>query len=76
MARCRSCRSVDGRSRLATEASFHSLRHTFVSLAANAGVPLTIVQSIVGHTSIAMTRHYYHEYEDVLRRAVAAIPAL
>ena len=67
---------VEGRTRLATEASFHSLRHTFVSLAANAGVPLAIVQSIVGHTSTVMTRHYYHENEEALKKAVAAIPAL
>ena len=56
--------------------SFHSLRHTFVSLSANAGVPLAAVQAIVGHTSTAMTRHYYHENEDALRRAVEAIPAI
>ncbi|MBR1921818.1 MAG: site-specific integrase [Kiritimatiellae bacterium] len=67
---------LEGRSRKSVVASFHSLRHTFVSLSANAGVPLPVVQSIVGHCSTAMTRHYYHENEDVLRRAVAAIPAI
>ena len=67
---------IDGRSRLTPEATFHSLRHTFVSLSANAGVPLPIVQSIVGHTSTAMTRHYYHENVDALKQAVAAIPAI
>ena len=66
---------VEGRRRKVPEATFHSLRHTFVSLAANAGVPLPVVQSIVGHCSTAMTRHYYHESEADLRRAVAAIPA-
>lgn len=66
----------EGRARRQVVASFHSLRHTFVSLAANAGVPLTIVQSIVGHCSSAMTRHYYHENEDALRKAVAAIPSV
>ena len=58
------------------EATFHSLRHTFVSFAANAGVPLHIVQSIVGHESTAMTRHYYHENLTALKSAVAAIPQL
>lgn len=67
---------LEGRKTRTPEATFHSLRHTFVSLAANAGVPLHIVQSIVGHESTAMTRHYYHEDEEVLRRAVAAIPSL
>ena len=67
---------IEGRHNLAPEATFHSLRHTFVSLAANAGVPLHVVQSIVGHESTAMTRHYYHENIDALKSAVAAIPTL
>ena len=67
---------IEGRRTRTPEATFHSLRHTFVSLAANAGVPLPVVQSIVGHSSTAMTRHYYHENEEVLRQAVAAIPAI
>lgn len=67
---------VEGRKRKSVVASFHSLRHTFVSLSANAGVPLPVVQSIVGHCSTAMTRHYYHENEESLRAAVATIPSL
>lgn len=54
--------------------SFHSLRHTFVSMSANAGVPLALVQAIVGHSSPAMTRHYFHESADALKMAVAALP--
>lgn len=53
---------------------FHSLRHTFVSLAANAGVPLAFVQSIVGHSTVEMTRHYFHESEAALNSAVSALP--
>ena len=67
---------IEGRRTKTPEATFHSLRHTFVSFAANAGVPLHIVQSIVGHESTAMTRHYYHETEEALRQAVAAIPVI
>ncbi len=67
---------LEGRHRRTPEATFHSLRHTFVSFAANAGVPLHIVQSIVGHESTAMTRHYYHENLAALKSAVAAIPTL
>ena len=67
---------MNGRSRKVVSASFHSLRHTFVSFSANAGVPLAVVQSIVGHTSTAMTRHYYHENEEVLRQAVEAVPVI
>lgn len=67
---------LEGRKHRTPEATFHSLRHTFVSFAANAGVPLHIVQTIVGHESTAMTRHYYHENIAALKCAVNAIPAL
>lgn len=67
---------IEGRKWKAPEATFHSLRHTFVSLSANAGVPLHIVQSIVGHESVAMTRHYYHENIGALQQAVEAIPSI
>ena len=67
---------IEGRRNLTPDATFHSFRHTFVSMAANAGIPLHIVQSIVGHESTAMTRHYYHENDDALRSAVNAIPSL
>ena len=67
---------LEGRERRTPSATFHSLRHTFVSIAVNAGVPLAVVQSIVGHTSTAMTRHYYHPSEVALRQAVDAIPSI
>lgn len=67
---------IEGRRNKTPEATFHSLRHTFVSMSANAGVPLHIVQSIVGHESTAMTRHYYHESVEALRSAVSAIPTI
>jgi len=56
------------------DVGFHSLRHTFVSLSANAGAPMAVVQSLVGHGSPAMTRHYFHESEGALRKVVAALP--
>ena len=67
---------VEGRKHKAPDAGFHSLRHTFVSLSANAGVPLHIVQSIVGHESNTMTRHYFHENVAALQQAVEAIPSI
>ncbi len=57
-----------------TVVGFHSLRLTFVSLAANAGAPMALIQSIVGHSSPAMTRHYFHENENALKMAVEALP--
>lgn len=67
---------LEGRRIKTPEATFHSLRHTFVSFAANAGISLSVIASIVGHCSTAMTRHYYHENEEVLRRAVDSIPSI
>ena len=67
--------AMEGRSHRTPVATFHSLRHSFVSFAANAGVPLAVVQSIVGHSSSAMTRHYYHASETALRAAVNSIPS-
>jgi integrase len=61
-------------SRAAVDVGFHSLRHTFVSLSANAGAPLAVVQAIVGHSNPAMTRHYYHESDAALISAVSALP--
>ena len=65
---------IEGRHRPTPHATFHSLRHSFVSFATNSGVPLPVVQSIVGHHSSAMTRHYYHANEEALRKAVDAVP--
>lgn len=55
---------------------FHSLRHTFVSLCANSGVPLALVQSITGHARVEMTRHYFHANENALKTAIAALPSV
>ncbi len=55
---------------------FHSLRHTFVSIAAEAGIPFATVQAIVGHTSPAMTQHYLHISERALQEHVKAFPAV
>lgn len=67
-------KNKDGSPRKAVEVGFHSLRHTYVSLCANAGVPLAIVQAIVGHTNPAMTAHYFHESDAALQGAASALP--
>lgn len=54
--------------------TFHSLRHTFVSICANAGVPLSVVQEIVGHGNPAMTKYYTHVGSESLRKAVNTLP--
>ena len=60
--------------RARVDVGFHSLRHTFVSLCANAKVPLALVQSIVGHSNPAMTMHYFHQSAQALQEAVSALP--
>lgn len=49
---------------------FHDLRHTFISLMGERGVPLQIVQAMVGHMSSAMVRYYTHISNRAARDAV------
>jgi integrase len=49
---------------------FQDLRHTFITWMAERGVPLQIVQSMVGHMSVRMTRHYTHVSSQAARQAV------
>jgi integrase len=62
------------RQRPVIEVGFHSLRHTFVSLCRESNAPLAVVESIVGHSNPAMTRHYTHVGEVAAGQAVAALP--
>ncbi len=55
---------------------FHSLRHSFVSLCREANAPLSVVESIVGHSNPAMTRHYTHTSESEALKAVSALPSI
>jgi integrase len=56
--------------------SFHSLRHTLVSLMANAGVPVEVRQKFTGHASAEMNQHYTHHEIETLRAAVQELPSL
>lgn len=47
-----------GRTRAISVKALHSCRHTFCYYAGLAGIPLAVVQSIVGHMSPEMTKHY------------------
>jgi integrase len=62
--------------RAVIEVGFHSLRHSFVSLCREANAPLAVVESIVGHASPAMTRHYTHVGQLAASRAIAALPSM
>src|SRR5262249_19823275 len=49
--------------------TWHVLRHTFASHLAMRGVPLHIVQTLLGHSNIAMTMRYAHVAPSALRPA-------
>ena len=51
-------RKVPGRSRAVSVKDLHSCRHTFCYYAGLYGIPLAIVQSIVGHMTPELTKHY------------------
>src|ERR1035441_9123708 len=62
--------------RRVVEVGFHSLRHTFVSMCAMNNVPLSVVQSLVGHSSPLMTGAYSHSNRLAEQQAVAALPSI
>lgn len=51
----------------------HDLRHSFASLAVNAGATLYEVQGLLGHSSSVMTQRYAHLADTGLRRASQAV---
>lgn len=54
--------------------SFHSLRHTSVSMMKAAGIPEATVMELVGHDSVEISRHYTHTGYAELRRASESFP--
>jgi len=55
---------------------FHSFRHSYVSLNADAGTPQATMQKLVGHGSPAMTMHYLTPTDSMVLRAAESIPHL
>jgi integrase len=49
---------------------FHSMRHSFISRAAELGIPVSTIKDQVGHMSDEMTDHYIHIAEQAQRKAV------
>jgi integrase len=62
--------------RTGMDISFHSLRHTAVSLLKDAGIPDAVVMALVGHESTAMSHRYTHVGKVSLAKAAAALPEL
>jgi integrase len=60
--------------REASEISFHSLRHSAVTMLKAAGVSDFIAREIVGHESAAVSRQYTHLTTDDKRAAMRRLP--
>jgi integrase len=56
--------------------SFHSLRHSFSSILANAGVSEERRMALVGHSTRDMQQKYTHHELERLRDAIALLPRL
>jgi integrase len=55
------------------DATPHTLRHTFASRLLRAGQSLSMVQELLGHSSITTTEMYAHLVQEDLARAVSAL---
>ncbi len=64
---------VPGRDKKVTVYGFHSLRHSFASHCAEAGVPQATVLSILGADSEIVNKYYTHVGDEAQRQAIAAI---
>ena len=64
---------VPGRDKKVTVYGFHSLRHSFASYCAEAGVPQATVLSILGADSEIVNKYYTHVGDEAQRQAIAAI---
>jgi integrase len=49
---------------------WHALRHTFSTYNRNSGVPMPVLQSLLGHSSPETTMMYTHTLEEAQRQAV------
>jgi integrase len=56
--------------------SFHSLRHSFATTLANAGIPEELRMLLTGHTTRAIHAGYTHHQLEALRDAVAVLPTI
>jgi integrase len=65
--------SVPGRTKKMTVYGFHSLRHSFASFCAEAGVPKAVLLSILGTDSDIADKYYTHVGDAAQREAINAI---
>ena len=61
----------DGPIRAQSESAIHDLRHTFATLAIEAGEDLAIVSRTLGHASVAITADIYMHVTPAMRARLA-----
>lgn len=75
MARIRKAQKLPpSKTRTPSELSFHSFRHSAVSLLKNIGAPEAVAMQIAGHESASISRIYTHIDESSERRWIAKMP--
>lgn len=52
---------------------WHELRHTFATLLICKGVPLRVLQGLMGHSDIHTTLRYAHLYPNTMRHAIGVL---
>ncbi len=65
-----------GGARQTTSLSFHSLRHSFTSAMANAGVPEEVRMLLTGHSTRRAHKTYTHHEEAQVWAAIATVPGV
>lgn len=59
-----------------SEISFHSLRHSFVSLLKTSGVSQSVAKELAGHASDQISDLYTHVSPEHMEQAIALLPAI
>jgi site-specific recombinase XerD len=54
----------------------HTVRHSTATLLLEAGVDAHIIQQVIGHANVAMTRSYQHVNLDLARQAFGNLAAI
>ncbi|OGV57124.1 MAG: hypothetical protein A2X49_01520 [Lentisphaerae bacterium GWF2_52_8] len=62
--------------RAVLEYGFHSLRHSYCTIMAEADIPFSTIQAVVGHSTASMVLRYTHVGRTSLQRAINALPSI